>query len=290
MVKFAADGPGRLSISVSRACWTGPPPSRSPRAATGHDRLARSSRRSPPGGLLADSGSEPGATRARSSSNRPLEQPGTITGLSHGWAGQSPSQSRLRPLTSDRTPAADVDAPRSFARWGIGIAWFVSHRSLLCETRARGSSVHRTRPWPRRHSLQGWSAVFLKPQLRPQHERPGFPTANDHYRTTSRPHLLISQWPNSTGADRILLSSRSTSKSSIIRRRRIQVEVEAPGTPEEVWQAIASGPGVSSWFVPVEFEERDGKPVAVKLNFGPGHGFRSGDGATARSSLRFRHS
>jgi hypothetical protein len=50
VAKFAADGPGRLSTSVSRACWTGPPPSRSPRAATGHDRLARSSRRSPSGG------------------------------------------------------------------------------------------------------------------------------------------------------------------------------------------------------------------------------------------------
>ncbi len=43
-----------------------------------------------------------------------------------------------------------------------------------------------------------------------------------------------------------------------------------PGTPEEVWQAIATGPGISSWFVPTEFEELDGKPVAVKLNFGPG--------------------
>ena len=53
-------------------------------------------------------------------------------------------------------------------------------------------------------------------------------------------------------------------------RRSVQVEVEVPGTPEEVWQAIASGPGISSWFVPAEFEERDGKPVAVKLNFGPG--------------------
>jgi uncharacterized protein YndB with AHSA1/START domain len=52
-------------------------------------------------------------------------------------------------------------------------------------------------------------------------------------------------------------------------RRSVQVEVEVPGTPEEVWQAIASGPGISSWFVPAEFEERDGKPVAVKLNFGP---------------------
>ena len=53
-------------------------------------------------------------------------------------------------------------------------------------------------------------------------------------------------------------------------RRSIQVEVEVPGTPEEVWQAIATGPGISSWFVPTEFEERDGKPVAVKMTFGPG--------------------
>ena len=53
-------------------------------------------------------------------------------------------------------------------------------------------------------------------------------------------------------------------------RRSIQVEVEVPGTPEEVWRAIATGPGVSSWFVPTEFEEKDGKPVAVKMNFGPG--------------------
>ncbi len=53
-------------------------------------------------------------------------------------------------------------------------------------------------------------------------------------------------------------------------RRSVQVEVELPGTPEEVWQAIATGPGVSSWFVPTEFEESDGKPVAVTSDFGPG--------------------
>jgi uncharacterized protein YndB with AHSA1/START domain len=58
-------------------------------------------------------------------------------------------------------------------------------------------------------------------------------------------------------------------------RHSVQVEVEVPGTPEEVWQAIATGPGISSWFVPTEFEERDGKPVAVTLNFGPGMESRS---------------
>ncbi|HEX9763780.1 MAG TPA: hypothetical protein VGA39_00720, partial [Candidatus Acidoferrales bacterium] len=50
-------------------------------------------------------------------------------------------------------------------------------------------------------------------------------------------------------------------------RRSVQVEVEVPGTPEEVWQAIATGPGVSSWFVPAEVDERAG---TVTLDFGPG--------------------
>ena len=58
-------------------------------------------------------------------------------------------------------------------------------------------------------------------------------------------------------------------------RRSVQVDVEVPGTPEEVWQAIATGPGISSWFVPAAFEERDGKPVAMQLNFGPGMESRS---------------
>lgn len=58
-------------------------------------------------------------------------------------------------------------------------------------------------------------------------------------------------------------------------RRSIQVEVEVPGTPEEVWHAISSGPGLSAWFVPAVFEERDGKPVGVRLDFGPGQESRS---------------
>jgi uncharacterized protein YndB with AHSA1/START domain len=58
-------------------------------------------------------------------------------------------------------------------------------------------------------------------------------------------------------------------------RRSVQVEFEATGTPEEVWRAIATGPGISSWFVPTEIDERGGKPVAVKYNFGPGIEIRS---------------
>ena len=51
-------------------------------------------------------------------------------------------------------------------------------------------------------------------------------------------------------------------------RRSVEAEVEVPGTPEEVWQAIATGPGISSWFVPTEVEEREGGSVVC--NFGPG--------------------
>ena len=51
-------------------------------------------------------------------------------------------------------------------------------------------------------------------------------------------------------------------------RRSVQVEVEVPGTPEEVWEAIASGPGVSAWFVPTKIDGRVGGTIA--LEFGPG--------------------
>ncbi len=51
-------------------------------------------------------------------------------------------------------------------------------------------------------------------------------------------------------------------------RRYVQAEVEVPGTPEEVWQAIATGPGVTSWFVPTEIDGRPGGDITA--NFGPG--------------------
>lgn len=51
-------------------------------------------------------------------------------------------------------------------------------------------------------------------------------------------------------------------------RRTASVECEVPGTPEEVWEAIATGPGISSWFVPTEVEERIGGAVAFHLGGG----------------------
>jgi uncharacterized protein YndB with AHSA1/START domain len=35
----------------------------------------------------------------------------------------------------------------------------------------------------------------------------------------------------------------------------LQMEIEVAGTPEEVWRAIATGPGISAWFMPAEVDE-----------------------------------
>ena len=50
--------------------------------------------------------------------------------------------------------------------------------------------------------------------------------------------------------------------------RSIDLSVDVDGTPEEVWRAIATGPGISSWYVPHEVEEREGG--AASASFGPG--------------------
>ena len=50
--------------------------------------------------------------------------------------------------------------------------------------------------------------------------------------------------------------------------RYVEAQAEVPGTPEEVWRAIATGPGISSWCVPSRVEERVGG--AASSNFGPG--------------------
>ena len=49
--------------------------------------------------------------------------------------------------------------------------------------------------------------------------------------------------------------------------RSVEAEVEVPGTSEEVWAAIATGQGMSAWFVPSTSEERVGG-IATN-NFGP---------------------
>ena len=48
---------------------------------------------------------------------------------------------------------------------------------------------------------------------------------------------------------------------------RFELAVEVPGTPEQVWDAIATANGISSWMMPTELEGRQGG--AVVFHMGP---------------------
>lgn len=47
--------------------------------------------------------------------------------------------------------------------------------------------------------------------------------------------------------------------------RSMELEVEVPGTPEEVWEAIATGPGITAWMHPTEVEEREGGTLSFDM-------------------------
>jgi uncharacterized protein YndB with AHSA1/START domain len=55
-------------------------------------------------------------------------------------------------------------------------------------------------------------------------------------------------------------------------KRSIQLEIEVPGTPEEVWQAIATGNGQTAWFTRTEIEEREGGTLAHYMGGGASGG------------------
>jgi uncharacterized protein YndB with AHSA1/START domain len=45
----------------------------------------------------------------------------------------------------------------------------------------------------------------------------------------------------------------------------MKFEVEVPGTPEQVWDAIATGPGISAWFIPADVDDS-----TITHHYGPG--------------------
>jgi uncharacterized protein YndB with AHSA1/START domain len=46
---------------------------------------------------------------------------------------------------------------------------------------------------------------------------------------------------------------------------RIEIDVEVPGTPEQVWHALATEEGIGSWMAPAEFEARPGAELAFHM-------------------------
>jgi len=51
--------------------------------------------------------------------------------------------------------------------------------------------------------------------------------------------------------------------------RSIELEIEVEVTPEEVWKAIATGPGISSWYIPHTVEEHEGGAAIASFGAGP---------------------
>jgi uncharacterized protein YndB with AHSA1/START domain len=67
--------------------------------------------------------------------------------------------------------------------------------------------------------------------------------------------------------------------------RTIAHEIEVPGTPAQVWQAIATGQGITGWFVPTKVEEQAGG--ALEHDFGPGMGTAPGKVTVWEPPTRF---
>ena len=56
----------------------------------------------------------------------------------------------------------------------------------------------------------------------------------------------------------------------------IDLEVEVPGTPEQVWEAIATGPGITAWFVPAEVAPGEGGRISLDMDAGGATGVITG--------------
>jgi uncharacterized protein YndB with AHSA1/START domain len=48
---------------------------------------------------------------------------------------------------------------------------------------------------------------------------------------------------------------------------RVELELQVPGTPEQVWRAIATAEGISSWMMPTDLDAREGG--ALTFHMGP---------------------
>ena len=69
-------------------------------------------------------------------------------------------------------------------------------------------------------------------------------------------------------------------------RRWVEMEVLVPGTPEQVWRAMATGPGNTAWFTATRIDERVGG--ALHFDFGA-NGSSTGEVTTWEPPLRFEY-
>jgi uncharacterized protein YndB with AHSA1/START domain len=46
---------------------------------------------------------------------------------------------------------------------------------------------------------------------------------------------------------------------------RLEMTFELPGTPEQLWQAIATAQGINAWFIPTDLDEREGGTIVFHM-------------------------
>jgi len=46
---------------------------------------------------------------------------------------------------------------------------------------------------------------------------------------------------------------------------RLEMTFELPGTPEQLWQAIATAEGINAWFMPTDLDEREGGAIVTHM-------------------------
>ena len=80
-----------------------------------------------------------------------------------------------------------------------------------------------------------------------------------YHHDDGRPHRLVIAAHPLPGGERMITTPNVP--------YRLEFSVEVPGTPEQVWQAIATAKGMSAWFLPTEMEEREGG--SVHFTMGP---------------------
>ena len=66
--------------------------------------------------------------------------------------------------------------------------------------------------------------------------------------------------------------------------RWVEMELIVPGTPEQVWQAVATGPGFTAWFTKTEIAEHVGGKL--RFDFGP-NGASTGEVTVWEPPFRF---
>ncbi|HEX7114904.1 MAG TPA: SRPBCC domain-containing protein [Steroidobacter sp.] len=69
-------------------------------------------------------------------------------------------------------------------------------------------------------------------------------------------------------------------------KRWVEMELSVPGTPEQVWQAIATGPGYTAWFTPTTIDERVGG--VIRFDMGE-HGESKGEVTAWEPPSRFAY-